>query len=191
MAEQQAKHEPQMSYPTREIIVTGERVATMVHTTILVSRLEQRMLSLSMSGAAEARNVVRRNSQRFMDALNAFEVEMRAIQNEVEQAGRRTGQRRTNRQAEAKPVLSRNSGSQSSDAAAPKAQAPKAQQGQQKQSNPGAQHRPAREAAQAQANNAAAVPAPETAVEAAASTPVAAPQPAVQASAVPADLQSL
>lgn len=78
-----------VGYPTREIRVTGERCASMVHTTVAVSRFEIQLVNMSMSSATNMRDAVRKSSDRFKRALDAFESELRECQRDLDQASKR------------------------------------------------------------------------------------------------------
>ncbi|MAG64954.1 MAG: hypothetical protein CMK74_03650 [Pseudomonadales bacterium] len=91
-----------VGYPTREIRVTGERCASMVHTTVAVSRFEIQLVNMSMAGASNMRDAVRKSSDRFKRALEAFEAELRECQRELDLASKR--KRPANRKPSGKPV---------------------------------------------------------------------------------------
>lgn len=78
-----------VGYPTREIRVTGERCASMVHTTVAVSRFEIQLVKMSMSSATNMRDAVRKSSDRFKRALDAFESELRECQRDLDLASKR------------------------------------------------------------------------------------------------------
>ncbi|WGK63501.1 hypothetical protein QAO71_17180 (plasmid) [Halopseudomonas sp. SMJS2] len=78
-----------VGYPTREIRVTGERCASMVHTTVAVSRFEIQLVNMSMSSANNMRDAVRKSSDRFKRALDAFESEIRECQRDLDLASKR------------------------------------------------------------------------------------------------------
>jgi len=107
MTETQSK-QPQINYPTRTILVTGERVAMMTQMTVRVSRAEQRLVNLSMSGAPTTRDAVRRASERLLRAMHAFDDEIKEVSDELEAAGRTSNQRRRPAPPASKPVLARN-----------------------------------------------------------------------------------
>jgi len=72
-----------VGYPTREIRITGERVAQMVHTVIQVSRFEKKLIELTMNGRRETRSLVRSASERFNRALTALENELKEAEREL------------------------------------------------------------------------------------------------------------
>lgn len=83
------RNNPVVGYPTREIRVTGERCASMVHTTVAVSRFEIQLVNMSMSSASGMREAVRKSSDRFKRALDAFEAELRECQRDLDLASKR------------------------------------------------------------------------------------------------------
>ncbi len=91
-----------VGYPTREIRVTGERSASMVHTTISVSRFEQQLINMSMSSASNMREGVRKAADRFKNALDTFEAELRECQRDLDLATKR--KRPTGRRDNAQPA---------------------------------------------------------------------------------------
>lgn len=168
MADNQSK-QPQINYPTRTIMVTGERVAVMTQMTVRVSRAEQRLVNLSMSGSPATRDSVKRASERLQRAMNAFDDEIKAVTDELEAAGRKSNQRRAGQPSPtSKPVLARKKEA-AVDAkpagAAPKESAPKGGKQQNAQTQPkpqGGQKQKQEPAAQASSTTVAA-PAPASA----------------------------
>lgn len=77
-----------VGYPTREIRITGERVAQMLHTVIQVSRFETKLIELTMKGKRESRALVRSASERFSRALNSLEDELKEAERELAIAAR-------------------------------------------------------------------------------------------------------
>jgi hypothetical protein len=177
MADNQSK-QPQINYPTRTIMVTGERVAVMTQMTVRVSRAEQRLVNLSMSGSPATRDSVKRASERLQRAMNAFDDEIKAVTDELEAAGRKSNQRRAGQPAPtSKPVLARKKEA-AVDAkpagAAPKESAPKGGKQQNAQTQPklqGGQKQKQEPAAQASSTTVAAPaqpqPQPQPQIEAA------------------------
>lgn len=167
MADNQSK-QPQINYPTRTIMVTGERVAVMTQMTVRVSRAEQRLVNLSMSGSPATRDSVKRASERLQRAMNAFDDEIKAVTDELEAAGRKSNQRRAGQPAPtSKPVLARKKEA-AVDAkpagAAPKESAPKGGKQQNAQTQPkqqGGQKQKQEHAAEASSTTVAAQPQPQ------------------------------
>jgi trehalose/maltose hydrolase-like predicted phosphorylase len=117
-----------VGYPTREIRVTGERCASMVHATVAVSRFEIQLVNMSMSSATNMRDGVRKASERFKNALDAFESEMRESQRELDIAtkrGRPTNRRPNNAVAQQTPANKRPAQQQKGNQNQPNAKAPK------------------------------------------------------------------
>jgi hypothetical protein len=84
MAEQQSI--PEVGYPTREIRITGERVALMFHTCIRVSRFEKSVVAMAMNGNRDARALVKAATERFNRAISNFEDELREAEKEIKAA---------------------------------------------------------------------------------------------------------
>lgn len=84
----EAQNNAVVGYPTREIRITGERVAQMLHTVIQVSRFEQKLIDLTMKGRRESRPLVKSASERFSRALNSLEDELKEAERELAMAAR-------------------------------------------------------------------------------------------------------
>ncbi len=187
MADSQTKPQVQINYPTRNIVVTGERVARLTQTAVRVSRLEQRLIQLSMAGSTQIREAIRRTSDSFDRAYSDFEAQLKAIENDLDMAGRSSGQRTRGKakpQGTQKQILSRSGSAKGEAKAEVQPQASK-QGGDQKIKAQRSENtpKPAEQKAKPQASK----PEPKPAQP----VPVVEPSPKEAAIAVPADLPSL
>ena len=98
MAETQSNQQgnaPTLQYPSRTIIITGERVARMLQASVRVSRIEQRFVQLSMAKPQQS-TAARKAIDRFNQACTQLEQELGHIENEMEAASRAGQDRRSN-----------------------------------------------------------------------------------------------
>jgi hypothetical protein len=120
MADNQ-NHLANFQFPTRNIIITGERVARMTSTTVRVSRLEQQFLNMSMSTAPKVRDTVSRVSDRYNQAFARFEAELKEIESDLasdnrgDKRGRQSNQPDRNK---SRPAVSRDQSSRDPKAGA-------------------------------------------------------------------------
>lgn len=108
MAEAQSST-PVVGYPTREIRITGERVALMFHTCIRVSRFEQSLVSMVMAGNNTTRASVKAAAERFNRALTHFEEELKEAERELNNASRPSNRSRTNQDSKPQSGASKQS----------------------------------------------------------------------------------
>jgi|AZIJ01.1.fsa_nt_gi hypothetical protein len=152
-----------MNFPSRNILITSERVARMAQMTIMVSRLDQRLTHLALSGTSQNRASFRKASESFNRIVENLEAELKALDKEIGGSSRGT-QRRSRGNGSVQPAPSP-TGSQQKSSKAPKTPQPKKAQAAQKANDPGAG-----KAAPAQANAQVSTPAelsPEQSVNAA------------------------
>lgn len=158
---------------TKEIRITGAMVASLVGIVPQVSRLEDKMINMSMSAAPAMRARVNNLTDRFQRALRAFEDELKSLSKDAEVDGRRKDGQRPNQQ---KQEGQRNdSAQQTQQKAQPKAQpkagdnpqakgqSPKAEQGKQNEQAKAAQTKGGQQGTQAAPVAKAAAPAPKKA----------------------------
>lgn len=96
----QTNNQPQpiISFPTRNITITGEYSARMVQSAVRVSRLEQRAIQLAMA-PPHVRDAGRRAMDRLHAAQNAYESELADIEKQIA-ATSRNGNQGDNKRAE-------------------------------------------------------------------------------------------
>lgn len=144
---------------TKEIRITGAMVASLVGIVPQVSRLEDKMINMSMSAAPAMRARVNNLTDRFQRAVRAFEDELKSLSKDAEVDGRRKDSQRPNQQ---KQSGQRNdSAQQAQQKAQPKAQpkagdnsqakgqSPKAEQGKQNEQGKPAQGKGTQQGSQA------------------------------------------
>lgn len=137
---------PLFQYPSRTIVITGERVARMVQAAVRVSRIEQRFVQLSMARPAQS-DAARRAMERFNQASNQLESELTQIEKEMESASRAGQERRGSSSAggkvqrtEKRPTLTRDQGKPNGN-------------GQQQKPTSNAQQKPQQDSTKASAKN--------------------------------------
>lgn len=118
MADNQ-NQQPTFQFPTRNIIITGERVARMTTATVRVSRLDQRLVQMSMASAPAARDAVSQASDRYNQAFSQFEAALKQIESDLENSNRSNQRRRSGNPSDSsgkRPTLSRDQSSRDAKA---------------------------------------------------------------------------
>lgn len=203
--------QPRFALQTRNITVTGERVARMLTATVRVSQMDQKIVQMSMSNAPNVRDSVSRLSNEYHQAFSQFEDSLRNIEKQLEASRNDRGRNKGNApRADAKPVLSRDPGKRqdkgqqnnkpqgkaaplSGGVSAGSATSETKPRGAQQPApaKPGKQQKPAGEQGNASATQVAPAPAPAPAVETVSAPSPAPAQVATETSAAPAALEAL
>ncbi|MPQ69423.1 hypothetical protein [Pseudomonas sp. MWU12-2323] len=126
MADNQ-NQQPSFQFPTRSIIITGERVARMTTATVRVSRIDQRIVQMSMGTSPATRDTVRRASDDYNQAFAMFEASLKELEkvldgtNKPNKERRREERRRDNQSdsSDKRPTLSRDPSSSGAKANSP------------------------------------------------------------------------